>query len=504
MNALPRRSFLRSTAATGALVGLGQLGFLSRLAEVTAAEAQLDTKHVQFRPEIEPLVRLVEDTPRRELLEAIAARIKRGTTYREVLTALQLAGVRNIQPRPVGFKFHAVLVINSAHLASQNSPDSDRWLPIFWALDQFKSSQTRDVQEGNWTMNAVEEKLVPSADKAAATFTDAMDDWDEAKADAAVAALARSAGAQELFDRLCRYGARDFRDIGHKAIYVANSWRTLQNIGWQHAEPVLRSLAYALLEHEGSNPAKRDAEADLPGRRNLKLLQEIRPGWQSGQPDANATKELLTTLRQGTWQQTSDLVVKLLNRGVSPQSLWDALFQSAGEMLMRRPGIVSLHACTSTNALHYSFQHTFNEETRRFLLLQNAAFIPLFRQRADANKGILIDEFEPEPMKTKGEEALNEIFADVSKNKLLAARKALGWLQSSGDARPFINAAQRLIYLKGTDSHDYKFSSAVLEDYYHMTPALRDRYLAASVFWLKGSATADTSLVTRTRAALNS
>jgi hypothetical protein len=30
-----------------------------------------------------------------------------------------LAGVRNIEPRPsVGFKFHAVLVVNPVHLAS--------------------------------------------------------------------------------------------------------------------------------------------------------------------------------------------------------------------------------------------------------------------------------------------------------------------------------------------------------------------------------------------------
>ena len=45
-----------------------------------------------------------------------------------------------------------------------------------------------------------------------------------------------------------RYGARDFRDIGHKAIFVANSYRTLVTIGWRHAEPILRSLAYALLD----------------------------------------------------------------------------------------------------------------------------------------------------------------------------------------------------------------------------------------------------------------
>ncbi len=500
--AMPRRSFLRTAATAGALAGLGDLGFLSRLPRVSAAEAKLETKFVQFRPEIEPLVRLLEDTPRERLLEEFAARIKRGTTYREVLTALLLAGVRNISPHPVGFKFHAVLVVNSAHLASQNSPEVDRWLPIFWALDQFKSSQARDVQEGDWTLSAVDEPAVPAADKARQAFTEAMDNWDEAKADVATAGLARNTKAEEVFDRFCRYGARDFRDIGHKAIYVANSWRALQTIGWQHAEPVLRSLAYALLYHEQGNPAQRDAEADRPGRRNLQLVKKISANWQTGKPDAEATKTFLKTLREGTWEQASDRAVELLNRGVAPQSLWDAIFESAGEMLMRKPGIGTLHSCTTTNAMHYAFHHTANDETRRYLLLQNAAFIPMFRGRAEADKGVLIDEFEPTAPKVTGAEAVEEIFADVSRDKLLAARKALAWLSANGEAKPFIAAAQRLIYLKGTDSHDYKFSSAVLEDYSNLSPKLRDRYLAASVFWLKGSGSPDSNLVARTRAAL--
>ena len=97
---------------------------------------------------------------------------------------------------------------------------------------------------------------------------------------------------------------------------------------------------------------------------------------------------------------------------------------------------------------------------------------------------------------------LDEIFADVSGDKLEAAQEVAGLAASGGEARPFIDAAQRLIYLKGTDSHDYKFSSAVLEDYDHLSPALRDRFLAASVFWLKGSGAPDSGLVARTRAAL--
>src|SRR5262245_21647220 len=268
-SAFPRRSFIKAAAGTGAAVGFGQLGFLSRLPSVSAAETTLDAAFVKFRPEIEPLVRLLEDTPRERLLEEVGARIKQGTAYREVLAALQLAGVRNIQPRPVGFKFHAVLVVNSAHLASQNSPASERWLPIFWALDQFKVSQARDVREGDWTLGAVDETALPAADKSAPALRAAFDRWDEAAADTATAALVRNAPPQVILNLFARYGARDSRDIGHKIIYVANSWRTLQNIGWQHAEPVLRSLAYALQYHEGSNPAERDADADRPGRRNL-------------------------------------------------------------------------------------------------------------------------------------------------------------------------------------------------------------------------------------------
>src|SRR6185295_18569498 len=184
---MKRRSFLKCAAGAGALAGLGDLGFLAQLRPVSAAEAKLDPGAVRFHPDIEPLVRLLEDTPRERVLEEVAARLKRGLAYRELLAALLLAGVRNIQPRPVGFKFHAVLVVNSAHLASLASPDSDRWLPIFWAIDAFKDSQAKDVKEGDWTMAPVEEKAVPAADKVVAAFGDAMDRWDEPAADAAAA-----------------------------------------------------------------------------------------------------------------------------------------------------------------------------------------------------------------------------------------------------------------------------------------------------------------------------
>jgi hypothetical protein len=502
-----RRRFLQTTAAASAVAGLSSLDFLGKLPRVSAEEAQPDPKIVRLSSDIEPLVRTIEATPRDKLLEEIASRIQKGTTYREVVAALLLAGVRNIQPRPsVGFKFHAVLVVNSAHLASISSPDEHRWLPIFWALDSFKSSQVRDVEEGNWTMGPVAEDRVPPAAEARRAFTEAMDRWDEPAADAAVAALARTAGANELFDIFARYGSRDFRSIGHKAIYVANAWRTLNTVGWQYAEPVLRSLAYALLNHENDgNPAENDFQADRPGRDNVARAKKLRDDWRTGKVDAGATRELLATIYGGSTSELCDQVVETINRGVSPQSVWDALLVGSGELLMRQPGIVGLHTLTTTNAMRYAFDACGDDETRRMVLLQNAAFLPLFRAGMTGRGSVAehkVAALEPAEIPAESPAALEAIFADIGSDRMLAARKTLAYARANPQPHDFITRARTLIFLKGRDSHDYKFSSAVLEDYLNVSPEWRDKFLATSVFNLKGSVGNDNPLVQRTRAAL--
>jgi hypothetical protein len=506
-NSTTRRQFLQTAAVGGALLSLADFELLRGLPRVGADEARPNPRTVAFRPEIEPLVRLLEETPRSELLERVAARIRAGATYTDVLAALLLAGIRNVQPRPaVGFKFHAVLVVNSAHLASMASPDEHRWLPIFWALDYFKVAQEEDRREGDWTMPAVDESRLPAADKARAAFVDAMDRWDEEAADAAAAALARTGGANELFDLFCRYGCRDFRSIGHKAIYVANGWRTLQCIGWQHAEPVLRSLAYALLNHQGEpNPAQSDLDADRPGRRNAELARKFRPDWTTGRIDRAATLDMLGVLRSGSADDACDKVLELISSGVHPQSIWDALFLGGGELLFRQRGIVALHALTSTNALHYAYQACGDDATRRLLLLQNAAFLPLFREgmrRRGQVQDFAIEQLEPVAAPANPSDAVADIFRDVSRNRLEAARKVVAAVSQGVSAQQLINAGRLLVFFKGDNSHDYKFSSAVLEDYYHVSPDWRDRFLAAGVFNLRGSEDRDNALIRRARAAL--
>ena len=496
-----RRDFLLSTAGS---LGLSQV--LGGLGPLSAEEVKFDKGIARFSGEIEPLVAFLESTPRNKVIEETARRVQAGLSYRHLLTALLLAGVRNVQPRPsVGFKFHAVLVVNSAHLASISCADEDRWLPIFWAIDNFKNSQQRDISEGNWTLSAVDEASVPAPHLAADRLRASLDVWDVEAADVAITSLVRNSGAQRVFDELAKYAARDFRSIGHKVIYLSNAFRTLQTIGWEYAEPVMRSLVYAMLNHHGApNPAKSDQEADRPGRHNRALLEKISPHWREGNESDDATSELVTTLHDCSPQEASEQVVEMINQGISLQSIWNAIYASSGELMMRQRGIIALHSVTTTNAIRHAFQNASDPETRQFLLLQNASFLPMFREAARA-RGPVADRRILDLNRAAtptSDTPVQDAFVLMGQDRMAAAKKLYGYLQDDGNPQAMVDHARRLVFLKGNDSHDYKFSSAALEDYRFLTSQWRNRFLASSVFQLRAATEPTRSIVQRIQDAL--
>jgi len=347
---------------------------------------------------------------------------------------------------------------------------------------------------------------VPSPERSIAEFDDAMLAWDETRADGAAAALARHQGATQVLESFAKFAARDFRSIGHKAIYLANAWRTLQTIGWHHAEPVVRSLAYALLNHNGEpNPAENDLSPDRAWKQNQPLALTIRTGWQSGRQDSKATRELLSVLRTGASEDAAKTVVNMLNAEVSPQSVYDALHVGAGELLMRQPGIVGLHAVTTTNAIRFLFNTTGNEETRKMLLLQNASFLPLFRESMQS-RGKVTDasvlNLHADTTDAESSAVVSKIFDDISTDRMQAANGVFSYLNAGHGPDQLAQEARRLVFLKGTNAHDYKFSSAALEDFHNVSPEWQNRFLATSVFNLRGTGDNDNGLVSRIRAAL--
>lgn len=497
MLALDRRDFLKDLG--GSLVtGAAAWQALQAIVPARAEDAKVTPSVVQYRPEMEEVVRWIEKTPRERILEEAIERLKKGLPYRHLVGGVFLAGIRNIKPRPVGFKFHAVMAISAAHQLSLDAPQADRLLPFFWALDTFKSSQAQDIKEGDWALAPVKESAIPSPSRARQRFVEAMDRWDDEAADSAVAGLCRSAGAAEVMELLWTYGIRDQQNIGHKAIFTAHSFRTLELIGWEHAEPVLRSLVFGLL-----NGGKSDSAA--PFDHSKLLMTQVRPDWAAGKPDPGATTALLHALRQVNSKDAATLVVEQLNKGVSANSLWDAILLAGSELLMRKAAIVTLHATTACNSLFYTYRQSGHDATRLISLLQAASWITMFRDGARSRDGLPdkphIDEFAATDTPPADVAA---IFDGLKQNRTNAAAQTLAYARAGGSSTNFFDAARHLILTKGTDAHDFKFAVSALEDFQHASPNVRPQLLAASVFYLKGTHDGDSPLLQRVRGALTS
>jgi len=479
----------------------GPWASLKTITPLQANEARVSPEMVRFRPEIEPVVRLIEDTPRERALEVAINQLKSGLSYRNLLAGLFLAGIRNIKPRPVGFKFHAVMVMNSAHLLGQSSAVTERLLPLLWALDNFKASQAQDVIEGDWALQPVNESRFPKPHQARAEFVRAMEAWDVDAADATVAALCRCSGAAETMEPLWRVAVRDQRNIGHKAIFAAQSWRTLQSIGWEHAEPVLRSLVFGMLDLQGD--AQRRPIG--PYEANLENARKTRSDWQIGREDPAATQALLQVIRQATPETASAEALKLLNQGIAPGSLWDAVVLSACELLMQSPGIIAVHATTATNALHYIFTASGDDLTRRLALLQAVGWQPMYRAMAKPASSTPIDTLKPgaDVSVSGGDEAVADIFTAINNDRKQAGGKAMSYLARGGSADLIFDMARRMIFHKGRDSHDYKYGAALWEEFLWSTDSRwRGQMVAASMYNLPGAKTPDSPLMIRARDAL--
>ncbi len=490
-------------------------GLLGAPLLLSRAEAQVTPEILRFRPEIEPLVGLIETTPRERCAEMAVGELRRGVSYRQFLGALFLAGIRNINPRPPGFALHSVFVIHSAHLLSLEAPADSRLLPLFYALDNFKAAQERDAKQasGDYTMRPLQGSL-PAGGRAAAEFSAAMEAWDAERAERAVVALARHRSAPEAFGLLWRYGARDYRNIGHKAIFVANASQTLHAIGWQHAEPVLRSLVLALLDFGRQQQVNGYALDDQCWGGNLKRLREsfarLPDSWVGHQADPEATRGMLRAIREATPEEAcADVAARLLKGQANAAAVWDAVHLAAAELRMRaRAGaaLVAIHAVTSANGLHHSYIAASDPQDRFLLLLQAAGWMGQFRAFAGAREENLrafpITEMEPGSETAPLERALEATFAEIPSKPQAAAARVFGWGRDLAARQAFLSAALRFTAARANEVHYYKYLAALIEDLPLVSPDWQPHVLAAAPYYLKGSGDPEPAPMKRAREAL--
>jgi hypothetical protein len=504
-----RRGFLKTSAAAVPL--LTDLGFLATVSESAAADTEIDPNQVRLTPSIGQLVNLIQKTPRDKCVPVFIEQLHAGLSYQDFLSALLLATIEHGD-------VHQVAGVYSAHRVSSEARLEERLLPLFWALDRIVNAfQGGDAQP----LGELGGEL-PKVGQAAAVFRDAMAKLDPSRAERAIVVLARTQGQRRAMALVWEYGARRVcGSLGHHPIMVANTWRTLEALGWQHAEPVLRYLARNLSQH----PADRTYEPNL--ERARKALSRLPAGWASNEPNRDTTLEVFHLLRQGKTDAVCDLICAQLSSGkVKAGAMWDAVHLVAADLLFRykKGGIAIggylIHAVTSTNALRFGFDCCVDDRTRLLMLLQSVGGVGDQFVLPNENEGQLrgMSLLDLKADDAKAPNSIVDVFAmlpnktrDPSPKEAEAYRKAsdeackmsFALLQTPANLVAFKQTARSLLCVKATrDPHDLKYPVAAFEDMALANSEWRPYLLASSVHALHGTASSDSTVLIQARKAL--
>jgi hypothetical protein len=123
-----RRRFL---AAAGA-ASLGDFAALWPLGPATADEARVIPGLVQFGPDMEPIVRLIETTPEERCVAVMVEQLRNGLPYRHFLAALYLAAIRAAKWHGQVHAYdHNAYIVHSAYQLALDLPAGEQLLPAF-------------------------------------------------------------------------------------------------------------------------------------------------------------------------------------------------------------------------------------------------------------------------------------------------------------------------------------------------------------------------------------
>ena len=362
MNMTPRtrREFLAQVgqgmlvAAVGAEVANG-LGLSTALAEDAPVELNFGS--------LEPLVRLMQETPVDRLLPRLVAELRAGTALSRLVAAGAMANARTFGGEDyVGF--HTIMALAPALHMAQELPTDQQPLPVFKVLYR----NTNRIQEHGGrkseVLHPVQPAPVPEGRVGGEVLREAVRNKDLNAAEQTFAALA-GGSPEDAFNHLL-YAVQDHTEV-HRVVLPYRAWDLMGLIGKEQAHTLLRqSVRYCVRAESWDGRAYGEPRELLP-----KMLDEYKllgrtPGDRKAE-DA-WVDQLSQTIFKSTPQQAAAAVAAALAEGVAPADIGEAITLAANQLILRDIGrppnmevpgkpigsvhgdSIGVHACDSANA----------------------------------------------------------------------------------------------------------------------------------------------------------
>jgi hypothetical protein len=327
-SSLTRRRFL-ADIGSGMLVAT--VGFSVAHELALAPAFALDAPEPLDFGSLEPLVRLMQETPADKLLNVLVGKLKSGADLRRLVAAGALANARTFGGEDyVGF--HTMMALAPSLHMARELPEALQPLPVFKVLYR----NTNRIQEKGGrkeeVLHAVKPTPLGEGRLGAEAVREAVHRKSVDEAERLLATLTERGASVALNELL--YTVQDETEV-HRVVLPYRAWDLLDLIGQEHAHTLLRqSIRYCVKAESGSH--NDTARALLP-----KLLEDYKlldrsPGTRAA--DDQWVDQMSLAIFKSTPEQAAEAVAAALAEGFSAAAVGEAISLAANQLVLRDLG----------------------------------------------------------------------------------------------------------------------------------------------------------------------
>jgi hypothetical protein len=486
-----RRDFLADVGRGMLVAGLGApLATELGLAPALAGD---DPAALAFG-DLEPIVALLQETPKDKLLPAVVEKLNDGMSLKRLTAAAAFANARTFGGENY-FGFHVFMALAPAFQMAADMPAGHGALPMLKVLYR----NAHYSQEVGGRKNEVLKPMTPAEAGSGEAVRKAVNAGDRTAAEQVLAAVAKTSPEKALEAALM--GVEDNHDV-HTVVLPWRAFAMLDIVGRDHATTLLRQSVRqcakqcADRKHRGDEMAK--ARAILPGLLEKHRLPKDTPGTRAAE-DAWIDR-LSHTILAGTPEQAGEAVAMALAEGFSSEHVGEAVSLAANQLVLRQvenwegrnygrrthgdsPGV---HASDATNAWR-NIVRVVGPRCRAAGLILAAMDAAQSHQwsLAQKNPGHLKEPY-PRPQDleavkaTTPEAILKDLDGAIRENdQLRAAALAAKYGQLDPQARPVFDLLLKYAVSEDGRLHAEKYYATVRQEFQTTRPAFRWRQVVA-------------------------
>jgi hypothetical protein len=444
---------------------------------------------------LEPLVALLQETPKDKLLPLVVEKLASGTDIKRLTAAVAFANARTFGGENY-FGFHTFMALAPAYQMANELPREKQALPLLKVLYR----NAHYMQEVGGRKAEVLKPVVAADSASPEAVRQAIDTGDRVAAERALAAIGRTSPEDALDAALL--GVEDNHNV-HTVVMPWRAYAMLDIVGRDHAVTLLRQSVRQCAKQCADSHGKNDSVTAGMRKAVPELLEKFKlpkDGRGTRVADDAWVDKLCQTILTSSVTQAGEAVAMALAEGFAPEHIGEAASLAANQLVLRQvenwegrnygrrthgdsPGV---HASDATNAWRNIIRVSNPRNRAAGLMLAamdaaNSHTWSLSQPKPGHFKEPYPHAADLEKVTAKTPEGLlKELDGAVRENDQLRAMAVVQrYGELGGEARPVFDALLQFAVSEDGRLHAEKYYRTTCEEFATTRPAFRWRQVVA-------------------------